>query len=141
FRRIVSVDEETVVLQPGLVLAQLNARLNREGRMFGPDPAALEVTTLGSMLARDASGSRWPAYGSRRHDVEGLAVVVANGKTARLSRHRPDPAAALDEDPGGYLAAGVADILHRHEGAIGRRQTKSLVDRSGYQPQDLQTDD
>src|SRR4051812_7110832 len=37
-RRIVAVGEDTVTVQPGVVLGQLNARLAKDGRCFGPDP-------------------------------------------------------------------------------------------------------
>ncbi|MCC6494073.1 MAG: FAD-binding protein [Pirellulales bacterium] len=132
FRRILALGEQTATVQPGIVLASLNERLRRQGRLFPPDPAALEITTIGSMIARDASGSRWPAYGSTRNYVEELEVVLANGQAARLSQHLPDPTASLDENPGAYLAAGVADVIARHRAAIDGHSTRSLVDRSGY---------
>ncbi|RIK73170.1 MAG: anaerobic glycerol-3-phosphate dehydrogenase subunit C [Planctomycetota bacterium] len=133
FRRILSVGEETAVAQSGVVLAQLNERLRSHGRVFGPDPAALEVTTLGSVIARDASGSHWPAYGSTRKYVDELEVVLSNGRIARLSRHAPAAAADINDNPGAYLAAGVADILARHRPAIEGSRRKTLIDRSGYQ--------
>src|SRR4029450_2651527 len=58
-RRIVSVDSETVCVQPGVVLGQLNRYLAAFGRQFGPDPATGGVTTMGSVLALDNSGSHW----------------------------------------------------------------------------------
>src|SRR5688500_3416312 len=52
-RRIVTIGDDYAVVQPGVVLAQLNERLARNGRMFGPDPAGIEVTTMGSVVALD----------------------------------------------------------------------------------------
>src|SRR5262245_41345471 len=43
-RRILAVGDDYAVVQPGVVLAQLNERLARSGRIFGPDPAGIEVT-------------------------------------------------------------------------------------------------
>jgi FAD/FMN-containing dehydrogenase/Fe-S oxidoreductase len=138
-RRIISVGDDYAVVQPGVVLAQLNERLARSGRMFGPDPAGIEVTTLGSVVALDASGSRWPAYGSTRSHVRELEVVLADGQVARLSRHLPNASADRREQPGEALAAGVADILARHEHAIAERRVRSLVDRSGYHLHNLRS--
>ena len=135
-RRIASVGEDAVTVQPGVVLAQLNDRLKKDGRIFGPDPSGIEVTTMGSVVALDASGSRWPAYGATHRHVRELEVVLADGQIARLSRHRPDPSATLAENPGGFLAAGVADIIDSHRHALDHRRTRSLVDRSGYRLHD-----
>jgi len=131
-RRILAVGDDYAVVQPGVVLAQLNERLARAGRIFGPDPAGIEVTTLGSVVALDASGSRWPAYGSTRSHVRELEVVLADGQVARLSQHAPNLDADRREQPGEALAGGVAEIIARHEHAIAERRVRSLVDRSGY---------
>src|SRR5690606_29401842 len=101
-RRILSVGEDTVTVQPGVVLAQLNDRLRKDGRLFGPDPSGIEVTTLGSVIALDASGSRWPAYGAAHRHVRELEVVLADGQLARLSQHLPVTTATLEENSGAY---------------------------------------
>src|SRR5437764_474047 len=58
-RRIVGINGDTVTVQPGVVLGQLNRYLAGFGRQFGPDPATGGVTTMGSVLALDNSGSNW----------------------------------------------------------------------------------
>lgn len=142
FRRILAYGDDTVTVQPGVVLAQLNQRLAKRGRQFGPDPAADQVTTVGSVVALDASGSHWYAYGSARSHVRELEVVLADGQIMRLSRHSvPKEPVARHVDPAGYLAAGVADIVDRHQAAIDARRTRSLVDRSGYRLHDVRHGD
>src|SRR5215831_12679645 len=56
-RRIVRTDSDSVRVQPGLIHAILNEHLRGQGRVFGPDPANSNVTTMGSVIALDASGS------------------------------------------------------------------------------------
>ena len=56
-------------------------------RIFGPDPSVTNVTTMGSVLAIDASGSHWPQYGSARRHVESLQVVLADGAVIEAGRH------------------------------------------------------
>src|SRR5688572_20839129 len=80
-RRIVSVDGDTVTVQPGVVLGQLNRYLGAFGRQFGPDPATGGVTTMGSVLALDNSGSNWLRYGSARRHALSLQIVLADGET------------------------------------------------------------
>ena len=58
-RRIVATTGDTVRVQPGVVGLQLEEHLERFGRTFGPDPAAAAVTTIGGMIGRNTSGSRF----------------------------------------------------------------------------------
>src|SRR6478672_9710700 len=68
-RRILRTEAESVRVQPGVVHALLNQHLQSFGRVFGPDPANSTVTTMGSVIALDASGSYWLKYGSARRHV------------------------------------------------------------------------
>jgi FAD/FMN-containing dehydrogenase/Fe-S oxidoreductase len=85
-RRIVSVDEDTVRVQAGVTLAHLNRQLRAQGRIFGPDPENAHVTTIGGVLAVDASGSHWLQFGSARDWVESVQVVTSSGEVLELGR-------------------------------------------------------
>jgi len=78
-RRIVSINGDTVTVQPGVVLGQLNRYLAGFGRQFGPDPATGGVTTMGSVVALDNSGSNWLRHGSARKHVVNLQLVLPDG--------------------------------------------------------------
>lgn len=91
-RRIIRVDDDQVRVQPGMVHAVLNQHLAASGRLFGPDPAMSLVTTIGSVVAIDASGSHWLQYGSARRHVKSLQVVLADGTVWEVGRE-PIPAA------------------------------------------------
>lgn len=155
FRRILETTENSVRVQSGAVLNRLNAHLAKSGRLFGPDPAMAHVTTMGSVVALDAAGSRWPRYGSARRHILALEVVLANGEVARLQRHAlppPDATRAesspadpqLAELPASEsllpLVSGLDGILRRHEQAIRDHRPLSCVNRSGYQLHDLRVD-
>ena len=86
-RRIVSIDGDTVTVQPGVVLGQLNRYLAGFGRQFGPDPATGGVTTMGSVLALDNSGSNWLRHGSARRHVVSMQIVMADGEVLEAGRH------------------------------------------------------
>jgi len=106
-RRVVRVDDETVQVQPGVVLNMLNEQLRGMGRMFGPDPAMSDVTTMGSVVAIDASGSHWLRYGSARRHVKSLEVVLSTGEVVELARHAvPLSGAAGDAASVGSTATG-----------------------------------
>ncbi len=87
-RRVVQLDAEakTIRVQPGLVLADLNRYLEPRGLLFGPDPATRAVTTIGSVLAVDTSGSHFLKYGSAGSTIISMDVVLANGEPVTLER-------------------------------------------------------
>ncbi len=136
-RRILHVDDETVRVQPGVVLAQLNRFLLTRNRLFGPDPATRSITTLGSVLALDGAGSHWLKYGSARHKVVSLQVVLASGDIVEASKH-PIPADdATDLSPLGEIVRRIASLARREATLIEERRPKTLVNRSGYHLHDI----
>ena len=137
-RRVITIDAESVRVQPGIVHERLNAHLRPRGRIFGPDPANTAVTTVGSMIAIDASGSRWLKYGSvRRHVAEpagGAGRRAGDGIRPRADRFRDQhrqqsPQAGADQPP--FRDPGRLDRRHPQPA------TKSPLNRCGYNLADV----
>ncbi|MHB1034934.1 MAG: FAD-linked oxidase C-terminal domain-containing protein [Pirellulales bacterium] len=132
-RRVLRAGNNTVRVQPGLVLGQLNALLRRQQRVFGPDPATGSVTTIGGLIGIDAAGSRRLKYGSTGRHVVGLQIVLADGQVLEVGR---EPLATQVSDGAAprkqELVGRVADILTRHADLIRRRQPAELASRCGY---------
>ena len=78
-RNIEQVGPDTVRVQAGVVLDDLNRVLRTHGRYFPPDPSNPAVTTIGGMLATDAAGSRSMRIGSMRDHVRSIEVVLQGG--------------------------------------------------------------
>src|SRR5438128_3861999 len=98
-RRIIGTSGDTVTVQPGVVLGQLNRYLAAFGRQFGPDPATGGVTTMGSVLALDNSGSNWLLHGSARSHVVNMQIVLADGETIEAGVHPVTDDPHLDPVP------------------------------------------
>jgi FAD/FMN-containing dehydrogenase/Fe-S oxidoreductase len=141
-RRIIATGADTVRVQPGIVLERLNAHLRSFGRLFGPDPAMSTVTTMGSVVAIDASGSHWLKYGSARGHVKSLRIVLADGAEMEVGREPLVHGRSADPNPRKRdLIDGLAALLSQHAELIARHQPKSLVNRSGYELPGVLTDD
>lgn len=85
-RRIIGVGPDTVTAEPGVVHAELNAALAKEGRRFAPDPASGASCTVGGMVATNASGGNAARYGYTRDHVLGLGVVWDSGSVDFVGR-------------------------------------------------------
>jgi len=132
-RRIVRFEPESVRVQPGIVLERLNAHLRPHGRIFGPDPANAAVTTLGSMIAIDASGSRWLKYGSVRRHVRSMQVVMADGQVLEFGREPIVAGVSIDSNPRKReLINRLSAILAASTEVIRSRQPRSPLNRCGY---------
>lgn len=129
-RRAIGLGEEKVRVQSGMVLAQLNHQLASARRVFGPDPANKEVTTLGSAVALDASGSRFNCYGSTRQHVEAVQLVLANSEVVELTNHQLPQAG--DQSVLAGLINGVDEIVSQYEDKLEDHSPQSMVNCSGY---------
>lgn len=137
--RIVGMTDTTVRVQPGMVHARLNRQLQKWGRHFAPDPATASVTTIGSVLALDNSGSHWLRYGSARSHVVSLKVVLATGSVVEVSQHDVDDTPSVTDELSG-LVRRIADLLRREQETIRDCRPRSLVNRSGYHVYDVLND-
>lgn len=83
--RILEIDRVnmTVVTQPGVVTATLQAAVEREGLFYPPDPASLRQSTIGGNIATCAGGPRCLKYGVTRDYVLGLEAVLPSGELMR----------------------------------------------------------
>ncbi len=82
--RAIDPDARTAVVQPGVVLGDLNAAAAAHGLRIGPDPATHSRCTLGGMIGNDACGSRSVRWGTTAQNVLGLEVISAAGERLRL---------------------------------------------------------
>lgn len=72
-------DDETAVVEPGVVNAALNDAAAAYGLMYAPDPASFRTSTIGGNVATNAGGLRCAKYGVTRDSVLALDVVLADG--------------------------------------------------------------
>ena len=77
-------------VQPGVLLTNLRKYIEGLRGEFGPlffPPDPTETTaSIGGMTACNASGARTYAYGSMRRWVEGVRIVLADGRSLTLRR-------------------------------------------------------
>jgi FAD/FMN-containing dehydrogenase/Fe-S oxidoreductase len=137
--RIGEITADTVRLQPGVIHAHLNRVLASSGQIFGPDPANSAVTTMGSVLAINNTGSHWLKYGSPRDHVRSLQVVLADGSLVDLGREpvqrHDDPQLRRRE-----VVRRVAELLLRDFDLIDTFQPECPVNRCGYGLKDIVSD-
>ena len=74
-----------VTLQPGVLLQDLAADVDKHGFYYPPDPGS-KTSTVGGNIATNAGGMRAVKYGSTRDYVLQLTVVLADGRVMEIGK-------------------------------------------------------
>ncbi|MCG8549561.1 MAG: FAD-binding protein, partial [Desulfobacterales bacterium] len=84
--RIIEINtkERYVIVEPGVVNADLQKALAPFGFFYPPDPGSMAVSTIGGNVAQNAGGPRCLKYGVTVDYVLGMEVVLASGKVVRF---------------------------------------------------------
>ncbi|WP_416904336.1 FAD-binding and (Fe-S)-binding domain-containing protein [Micromonospora echinospora] len=79
--RLLDVDEQnrTCLVEPGIVLDELNARLKPTGLEYGPRPATHNHCTLGGMIGNNSCGATAQRAGKVVDNVVELEVLLYDG--------------------------------------------------------------
>jgi FAD/FMN-containing dehydrogenase/Fe-S oxidoreductase len=128
--RLIEVDPASgeAIVQPGLVLDHLNAKLRAHKLWFPVDVSTSAQATIGGMAGNNSCGSRSLRYGNMVHNVLGVDAVLADG-----SRFHFGPGEALDA-AAGYrkLVDAIHAIAQREAAEIAARWPKVLRRVQGY---------
>ena len=79
--RIIEIDQHNMVavVEPGAITGEIQKAALAEGLMYPPDPASLDICSIGGNVAEIAGGPRAVKYGTTRDYVLGLEFVLADG--------------------------------------------------------------
>ena len=82
--RILDIGADTVRVESGVALTDLDQSLRRAGRYYPPVPTFMGAT-VGGTIATNAAGAATFKYGTTRDWVKAITVVLPSGEA---SRHR-----------------------------------------------------
>ena len=124
--KIVDVGEAHAVVQPGVVLDQLNAALRKHGKWFPVDVSTSAQATLGGMAGNNSCGSRSIEYGNMVHNVLAIDAFTPTGKRWRFG--------PMQDATGEYgeFVRRLQALYEREKLEIERRFPKVLRKVAGY---------
>lgn len=77
-------DDFVAVVQPGVIVKDLQDAVEKKGLYYPPDPASRADCSIGGTIATNAGGPRCLKYGVTRDYVLGLEVALADGTLVRV---------------------------------------------------------
>ncbi|MBF0520087.1 MAG: FAD-binding protein [Nitrospirae bacterium] len=80
--RILEIDAGnlTAIVEPGVINGHLQSELEDSGFFYPPDPASLNICTIGGNVAENAGGPRALKYGVTRDYVMQIEAVLPDGR-------------------------------------------------------------
>lgn len=109
--RELSVDKAkmTATAQAGVMTADLREAAAEQGLLYPPDPASIEISTIGGNIATNAGGPSGLKYGVTADYVLAVTAVLAGGRTVRFG-------GSTRKRSSGYR---IAQLLVGSEGTLG----------------------
>ena len=124
-----SAQRREAVVQPGVVLDQLNAFLRPHKLWFPVDVSTSAQATIGGMTGNNSCGARSIRYGNMVHNVAGVDAWLSGGEEFFFG-----PSDAVAQGPAAYraLVERVHAVVRREAAEIEARWPKVLRRVQGY---------
>ncbi|RTE95039.1 FAD-binding and (Fe-S)-binding domain-containing protein [Bradyrhizobium sp. LVM 105] len=132
--RILSLDLEgrTCVVEPGIVLDDLNRQLKKHGLWFPVDVSTASRATIGGMAGNNSCGGRSLRYGTMRDNTLSMEAALADGTLSRFGEVSRDLAEVDADDKVRALFRDMLDLGMREAGEIAARFPKVQRRVGGY---------
>ena len=106
------------VVEPGIVLDELNRQLRPHGLWFPVDISTASRATIGGMVGNNSCGARSLRYGNTRENVIAVDALLPDGAAARFGPVAPDLSDLPDGSPLKPLARDLLAIAAREAGTV-----------------------
>ncbi len=133
-REIVSLDVagRCCVVQPGIVLDELNRQLKPHGLWYPVDVSTSSRATIGGMTGNNSCGTRSLRYGTMRDNVMSVDAVLADGRPAHFGNVSRDLSELAPDSPLRPIAQRLLAIGARDAAEIDARFPKVQRRVGGY---------
>jgi FAD/FMN-containing dehydrogenase/Fe-S oxidoreductase len=133
--RIISLDVENriCVVEPGIVLDDLNRQLRKHGLWFPVDVSTASRATIGGMAGNNSCGGRSLRYGTMRDNTLAMDAALADGTLLHFGEIQRDSNVGLFRDMlalGEREAAEIADKFPKVQRRVGGYNLDALVPRN-----------
>src|SRR6516165_2393187 len=132
--KLVSLDVEnrTCVVEPGIVLDDLNRQLRKHGLWFPVDVSTASRATIGGMAGNNSCGGRSLRYGTMRDNTRSMDAALADGTMLQFGEVPRDLAQVDLPDAGRSLFRDMLDLGAREAEEIAERFPKVQRRVGGY---------
>src|SRR5215213_7358884 len=127
-----NVENKTCVVEPGIVLDDLNRQLKPHGLWFPVDVSTASRATIGGMAGNNSCGGRSLRYGTMRDNTLSMEAALAGGALLRFGPVSRDLARLNVDAPGRDLFRDLLTLGEREAAEVEARFPKVQRRVGGY---------
>jgi len=120
------------VVEPGIVLDDLNRQLRKHGLWFPVDVSTASRATIGGMAGNNSCGGRSLRYGTMRDNTRSMDAALADGTLLHFGEVPHDLAQVNSSDSGLDLFRDMLDLGEREAAEIAEKYPKVQRRVGGY---------
>lgn len=124
----INPQEHYAVVEPGVVLADLNRAVAKHGLTFGPDPASAERATMGGVIGNNATGAHSILYGMSADHLLEAEVLLSDGSLSKWGNSEQLSVGSRQFE----IDAVVNEIRERYSESIKQNYPTSWRNSAGY---------
>ncbi|HLA88599.1 MAG TPA: FAD-linked oxidase C-terminal domain-containing protein [Anaerolineales bacterium] len=132
----INPESHSAIVEPGVILSDLNRAASKYGLMFGPDPASAERATMGGVIGNNATGAHSILYGMSADHLISVDVILGDGSIEMWGEISNQSSGISDQLAGGSRQAAVIsaalEIRKKYAEAIKAHYPKSWRNSAGY---------
>ncbi len=112
----VNPESHSAMVEPGVVLSNLNKAASKHDLMYGPDPASAERATMGGVIANNATGAHSLLYGMTADHLISADVLMADGSLGVLGERSTleNPLISNLHSSALHTRENYADLITKH---------------------------
>ena len=123
----VNPEQQYAIVEPGVVLSNLNKLAAKHGLQYGPDPASAERATMGGVIANNATGAHSLLYGMTADHLISADVIMADGSLGVLGER-----SSLDNPRISNLHSSAVAIREKYADLITQNWPRTWRNSAGY---------
>jgi FAD/FMN-containing dehydrogenase/Fe-S oxidoreductase len=128
----INPESHSAIVEPGVILSDLNRAAAKHGLMFGPDPASAERATMGGVIGNNATGAHSILYGMTADHLLSADVILSDGSLATFDNSIFDIRNPNSDSRISNIVSASIQIREKYSDAIKQHFPKSWRNSAGY---------
>ena len=134
FNKIISVDKNSAIAQPGVYYRDFEKETQKHGVFFPSYPASKDICAIGGIINNNSGGEKSLKYGKTQKYIKSLKAVLSDGNEyefRKLDKNELEKK-LKQKDFEGEIYRKIFDLIHQNFGVLQKARPKVSKNSAGY---------